>query len=1054
MPPIWPTSCSSVLQFGVVFAGPRVARPRFGVVPVVAALLGCAAATMADDGRWRPMAASIAELAAANPERLNVRPDIGRAYELKTAETAKLVAGLQPGLQPGAQPDPGGPAAITIDLPMPDGTFETFTLSYREVMAPELQTKFPEITPAEAVSVAHPTWRGTVVLTPAGLHAMIDTPEGVLFVDPLFRGENTVHTAYWRSDYRTRGMGRFACLSTEPPVPVPPLPPVNPDLDPGLELSGPTLRTYRLAVAATGEYTAYHGGTVPLGLAAVTVAAARVDQIYRREFAVSLQLVSNNNLLIYTSAATDPYTDNNANAMLSQNQSNLTTVIGTANFDVGHVFARMGGGGVASLGSVCVAGRKAQGVTSIDPPIGDPFSVDYVAHEIGHQFNGTHCFNSCTGSDGGAGVNGYEPGSGSTIMAYAGICGANNLQPNSDPFFHAVSHEQVMAFIATAGCGASTATGNAAPVVNTTGAGGGLTIPRATPFTLTASATDPNSDVLSFLWEQRDSGIIRPLGSADPGNGPMSRSRVPGSEPSRTVPPMTNVLSGVTDPADRPAAAGRAAYRWRLTARDNLGGVGTGDVTLAVSATAGPFVTTGPVTGQTVAGILPLRWNPAGTTNAPISTAQVRVLLSTDNGATFPLVLAAAAANTGTADILIPGGNSSASARVKIEAVGNIYFAVTPAFNLLPTSAVALTLSGGLTADDSIPGGNNNGKAEPGEGNISITASIQNIGLSSSGPVSVTLTPLAGTNATPPLPGTISDIASGATGIVTLQGLTISAAQPCGSLGQFTLTATAAGFAPTSFPVSLPIGVAGGTTTQTFAYSGPPGAIPTDSPRTRAITVSGYDLAATVTDVNFVIGGTNCSSAAGATGVGISHTNVGDLQVDLISPSGIAVNIMNQPGGGARGASGNNFCQATFDDDGGFLNVQAISVTASGPFTGGFAPASPLSVFDGRSPNGDWLVRYFDVFAAADIGTFRAASVVLSVLSGPVCAPPIPTTVCLADRNRDGTVDGDDFIAFINAFSAGELAADLVDGGGSAPGDGVVDGSDFVAFVNAFGAGC
>ncbi len=1050
MPALWPTSCSSFLRCSVFSAGPRPVNSRLGMVPVVAALLSCAGAAIADDGRWSPLAAGIAELAAANPERLNVRPDIGRAYELKTAETAKLLASLQPNLQPG----PGGPAAITIDLPLPDGTFETFTLSYRAVMAPELQAKFREITPAEAVSVAHPAWRGTVVLTPAGLHAMIDTPEGVLFVDPLFRGENTLHATYWRSDYRTRGMNRFACLSTEPPVPVPPLPPVDPNLDPMPELSGPTLRTYRLAVAATGEYTAFHGGTVPLGLAAVTVAAARVDQVYRREFAVAVQLVANNNLLIYTNAATDPYTDNNSNAMLTENQNNLTTVIGTANFDVGHVFARTGGGGVASLGSVCVAGRKAQGVSSIDPPIGDPFSVDYVAHEMGHQFNGTHCFNSCGGSDVGSGINGFEPGSGSTIMAYAGICGTDNLQPNSDPFFHAVSHEQIVAFIATAGCGTTTATGNAAPVVNITGAGNGLTLPRATPFTLTGAATDPNGDPLSYLWEQRDSGVIRPLGSADPGNGPMSRSRVPLSIPSRTVPPISNVLSGVTDPADRPAAAGRAAYRWRLTARDNLGGVGTGDVTLAVSATAGPFVTTGPVTGQTVTGVLPLRWNPAGTASAPINTAQVRVLLSTDNGATFPLVLAAAVANTGSADILIPGGFASASARAKIEAVGNIYFAVTPAFNLLPTSAVALTLSGGLTADDSIPSGNNNGRIEPGEGNISIAASIQNIGLNSSGPVSVTLTPLGGTNATPPLPGTISDIASGATAVVTLRGLAISSAQPCGSVGQFTLTATAVGFPPASFPVSLPIGVAGGTTTQTFTYSGPPGAIPTDAPRTRAITVSGYDPAATVTDVNFVIGGTTCSSAAGATGVGISHTNVGDLQVDLISPSGLAVNIMNQPGGGARGASGNNFCQATFDDDGGFPNVQAISLTASGPFTGGFAPASPLSVFDGLNPNGDWLIRYFDVFAGADIGTFRAASVALTVLSGPVCTPPVSTTVCLADRNRDGTVDGDDFIAFINAFSAGDLAADVVDGGGVPPGDGVVDGSDFVAFVNAFGAGC
>jgi len=375
-------------------------------------------------------------------------------------------------------------------------------------------------------------------------------------------------------------------------------------------------------------------------------------------------------------------------------------------------------------------------------------------------------------------------------------------------------------------------------------------------------------------------------------------------------------------------------------------------------------------------------------------------------------------------------------------------------------AGVALGVQGAITIDDSIPSGNNNGRAEPGEANLSVTATIRNAGTDSSGPISVILTPVGTTVATAPVPALISNIGSNGTATVILSGLAIGAAQPCGSVAQFTLTATAPGYAPTELAVNIPIGALGGLSTQTFAYSGTPGGITADVPRTRPITVGGYEPTATVTDVNFVIGGITCSGAVGATGVGISHSNVGDLQVGLVSPAGTLVSIMNQPGGAARGASGNNFCRATFDDQGGFPSVQNISVTASGPFTGNFSPDAPLSAFNGQSPNGDWLVRYFDVYPAADIGTFRAASVVLTVRSSPVCTPPlILPSACLADRNRDGTVDGADFIAFTNSFSVADPGVDPVadvagTGSNGLSADGIIDGNDFIAFINAFTVGC
>jgi hypothetical protein len=311
-------------------------------------------------------------------------------------------------------------------------------------------------------------------------------------------------------------------------------------------LIGEQLRTYRLALAATGEYSIYHGGTKPLVLSEMVIAMNRVNGVYEQDTAVRMVLIANNDLVIYLDGTTDPYTNNNGSTMLGQNQTTLDTVIGNANYDVGHVFST-GGGGVAQLRVPCVTGSKARGVTGLTNPIGDPFYIDYVAHEMGHQYGGNHTFNgnagSCSGSNRNAST-AYEPGSGTTIMAYAGICSPQNIQNNSDDHFHTHSIQEIVAYTTTGNgnnCPVITNTGNSAP---TSEAGtGGFTIPINTPFILTGSGTDPNGgDVLSYNWEEYDLG---PAGhpNSPVNNAPIFRSFPSVPEPFRYFPRLSDIVN-------------------------------------------------------------------------------------------------------------------------------------------------------------------------------------------------------------------------------------------------------------------------------------------------------------------------------------------------------------------------------------------------------------------------------------------------------------------------------------------------------------------------------
>lgn len=571
--------------------------------------------------------------------------------------------------------------APVLELPSPSGKTERFAVVNAPIMEQGLAQKYPEIRTFNGQGIDDPTATIRFDITPKGFHAMVLSPNGSWFIDPYFSEGTDYYISYYKSDFYsalTRDKYIDCTVLSEEEV-AEEIRYLAQTL--GVQ-AGEQMRTYRLALATTGEYATYHGGTVPSALAAVVTAMNRVNGVYEKEVSLRMILVANNDLLIYTNASTDPYTNNNGSTMLSQNQTTCDNVIGSANYDIGHVFST-GGGGIAGLGVVCRAGNKARGVTGLTSPIGDPFYIDYVAHEMGHQWGGNHSFNgssgSCTGGNRNAST-AYEPGSGSTIMAYAGICSPQNLQNNSDAYFHGVNLDEIIAYSTTGsgnGCAVITLTDNIAPVV--TVPQGGFYIPVNTPFELSGAATDANGDTLTYCWEQFDLG---PAGAptSPSGNAPIFRSFNPVTSPTRIFPRLTNLLNNTSQIGEILPTYSRT-LTFRLTARDNRssgGGTGKATMTFSVTADAGPFVVTYPNTADSILGnsVKTITWNVANTNQSPVNTQNVKILLSTNGGLTFPIALLESTPNDGNENVTIPSFPTT-QGRIKVAALGNVYFDVS-----------------------------------------------------------------------------------------------------------------------------------------------------------------------------------------------------------------------------------------------------------------------------------------------------------------------------------------------------------------------------------------
>jgi hypothetical protein len=626
------------------------------------------------DGLWR----EISETSLKNPGERRIIPSHYRVFALDSASLHTRLDQSVLEFTPAAQGE-----LPQISLPLPDGSFARFAFVESPVMQPGLAAKFTEIHTYLGRGLDDPSASVRFDWTPHGFHAMILSSSRTVFIDPYAWGNTSAYMSYYRDDL-TRSQDYTEIEPLGDPAAIR-------DLANRVALeniaSGSQLRTYRVAIAATGEYTQFQGGTVVAAMAEIVTALNRVTGVYEREVAVRMVLVANNNLIVYTDPNTDPYTNNNGVAMLGQNQTTLDTVIGSANYDIGHVFST-GGGGVAYLGVICESGYKAGGVTGLSAPVGDAFYIDYVAHEMGHQFGANHTFNSTTGSCGGGNRNAstaYEPGSGSTIMAYAGICGADDLQAHSDDYFHGASYDEIVGYTQLGygnTCAAITNTGNSAPVV--TVPAGGFYIPASTPFSLTGSATDANDGSLTYDWEEFDLGPAGHPGTPS-STAPIFRSFNPVSSPTRTFPKLSDLLNNTSTIGELLPSYSRV-LTFRLTARDNhvspsAGGVGFASLSFNVAGSAGPFLVTAPNTAVTWAAgaSQTVTWNVANTTASPVSCANVNILFSRDGGYTYPVTLLTATPNDGSQAVVIPVDtlNGVTTARIKVACSDNIFFDIS-----------------------------------------------------------------------------------------------------------------------------------------------------------------------------------------------------------------------------------------------------------------------------------------------------------------------------------------------------------------------------------------
>ncbi len=524
-------------------------------------------------------------LMASEWSTVAARATADEGYEVRAHQfrVAKVPLDYFAGLQAGAS---------KLTLPLPDGGEVTFALEAYNVLPADLAAKYPQIRTFKGYNPAHPVDTGRFDLGPQGFHAMFSHQGKMVFVDPLRNAEG--YAIYYQQDaYSRLEEDADKVIGADAKT-----------LARKVQVDGNVRKRYTIAISAAGEYTQYHGGSQVLALAAITTLLNRVNEVYQRDVGAEFVLASGNDAIIFTDPASDPFsnddTDVDVNGLVQSTAQTLPRgALGP--FDIGHV-VNTGGGGLARLKVLCTT-DKSDGMTGSSDPVGDAFFIDYVAHEIGHQFGADHTFNGTTGSCGGSNrvaQQAFEPGSGSSIMAYAGICGEENIQPHSDPYFHSKSIEQMRAHMAkVSSCGTTLPLSNNAPQA---AAGSDYVIPANTPFALKGTGADLDGDPLLYNWEQIDNNGNESSSTAtmvDDGTRPLFRFVSPTRSAERILPSLPSLLSGTLAKGEAWPTTNRD-LNFRLTVRDGQGGVASDDMKAQVINTGAAFRITSPLSGGTL----------------------------------------------------------------------------------------------------------------------------------------------------------------------------------------------------------------------------------------------------------------------------------------------------------------------------------------------------------------------------------------------------------------------------------------------------------------------
>lgn len=579
-----------------------------------------------------------------------------------------------------------GQKGTIISLPTVKGKLEKFQVWEYSNMAPELQAKYPEINSYVGTALEDPSVYLRFSLSPVGFSSMI-TRSGISeFIEP-YTEDRTVYAVFDSNARRGQEKEPFECSTMEKAI------------ESTLEKKNNAankktagFNTFRLAMSCTGEYAQYHLTTTntpatatdaqkkAVILAAMNTSLTRMNSVFERDLSLHFNLIANNEVVIFLNPATDPYTSfgpTSAQTVISAN-------VPAADYDMGHLLDKRNGNGQAGdIGVICNDTAKAGGWTASNFPEGDTFDIDYVAHEMGHQLGANHSYSYKNGSYNPNSL--VEPGSGSTIMGYAGITENYDVQFNSDDYFQSFNVTEIKNKINSIACGANTPFTGGVPSIN---AGADYTIPKSTPFVLKGTTTDANNSSYTYTWEQ-----MSPAGGQFAGNsipyaakpsGPTFKSVKPVSTPIRYFPDFNKVLAGVLTTKWETVSSVARNLNFDITVRNNnpLDPQTNRDATvITVNATSGPFQITAPTFGQSLSSgsTANITWDVAGTDQAPINTTNVNIKLSTDGGQTFTII-AANTANDGSEQIMIPAGSTSANAFIMIEAVGNVYYAVSPSF--------------------------------------------------------------------------------------------------------------------------------------------------------------------------------------------------------------------------------------------------------------------------------------------------------------------------------------------------------------------------------------